>query len=637
MAVRGNLFQMILIGATSATLISCTGFETAPGPRSGAAAGANTASFSSQAVSGFPATLSGLGLSSSLTLGRTSTTFQPSFGVSLARPKYNPFGAIQTSFVDGAIDAYNLGIQTLKIWISPEIVDPSFYFLPAGDLAKYSDSNFSTALDFPAYKAVLAIPFKTVVFNADDQQAWGMAKTRITQTDRDRIYRRMFDFAVRLRKDFAGSGRTFIIQTKEGDWNVDPSGVLSWPPSDASHDPNAIGIANYIDYWSIRQQALADARARQPSDVQVYSLCEVVRVMPSIERDAPSLTRDVLPNVECDLVGYSAYESALISNETFERALSYIRSKARPSPTFGTNQVVVSEIGLPEQTAYGTPTYMRNLATLITSLVRRGMPYVLFWTMYDNECTRPECSVAVQGGITSNVAQADLMGYYIRKPDRSFGTVFSLMRNDLVDNSVAPQPAPTPPPSAPPVPTATPPPPSVPPAPTATPGPTATPWPATTPPPIATPVPTATPTPPPSAPPAPTATPFSHFYSNLYLWLFNRQPDASGFQYWLGKAAAGEVGCAQSAVYFLNTDEFHARSAALIDGLYIGTLYWALLNRDAGTNAVLYFQNAAAAGTMSRAALAASILRSAEFDSRCRDSYGFASGAGAMPELSAIP
>lgn len=356
-------------------------------------------------------------------LNANRSILPPQFGTAHASARYNPNGSVQTSFIDGAIDAYNLGFQTLKIWNGPEITKYSFYFLSAEEIAKYSD--FSSALNMASFQAVLSIPFKTVVFESDDVTAWTMANNALIQSDQDRIYKSVYDFTIRLRKDFKGSGRTFIIQNHEGDWHIDPTGKPN-----ASNNPNATGLENFKIYWTLRQRAVEDARAAQPSDVNVYHLCEVVRVVPSMQSNQPSLTRDVLPQVSCDLVGYSAYESSLVSNDLFEQALSYIKSKASVSPTFGTNQVAVSEIGLPEQNSSYNSTSKSNMATLITNLIQRPLPYVLFWNLYDNECNLPEC--ATGGGITSNVPLQNLNGYYVRKPDGSLGQIFSQIYSNLL-------------------------------------------------------------------------------------------------------------------------------------------------------------------------------------------------------------
>ncbi len=367
-------------------------------------------------------TMQALNLHSSIPLKREHS-LPPGFGTAHARPRYNPFGPIQTAFLDGAIDAYNLGFQTLKIWNGPELKDSSFYFLSAEE-REHSISTPKAALDIPVFQAVLSIPFKTIVFETDDVAIWNkMESVAMSQEDENRIYRNTYDFAAELLNRYKGKNRTFIIQNHEGDWHIVP--------------PAAAGLDNYKRYWSARQKAIEDARRDHPSDVKVYQLCEVVRVRPSLEQNQPSLARDVLPSVACDLVGYSAYESALDpkGRETLTAALNYLRSVARPSPTFGSNQVVISEIGIPELESYSA-TQQSLVASIIREQLSQGMPYVLFWTLYDNECTLPACKVS--DGVQSNVDLSHLRGFFVRRPDRQLGNVFQQILNPSAIPSSAP-------------------------------------------------------------------------------------------------------------------------------------------------------------------------------------------------------
>jgi len=353
--------------------------------------------------------------------------FPAQFGTALARPRYNPYGAIQTSFLDGAYDAFNTGFSTLKIWAGPEVwQDPSFYFF--SDSERNAMQTPVDVLNNATYQKVLSIPFKTVVFEVDTPLINSFATQRLTQSDLDKIYQDTYAFARALRSRFNGSGRTFIIQNHEGDWHIDSG--------DSDRNPTAIGLLNYADYWRVREDAIQKARADEPSNVQVYHLCEVARVRPSLLQDKPSLARDVLPKVACDLVGYSTYEVYQSGDATvriYDRVsegLNYIRTKALPSPVFGTHQAVVSEIGIAEQVPAYTSVWQGAIARGIVQLLRDStIPYVLFWTMYDNECTLSGCSV--NGGITTNVPRANLLGFWVRTPDGTFGNVFSRVQTYL--------------------------------------------------------------------------------------------------------------------------------------------------------------------------------------------------------------
>ncbi|MCB0351242.1 MAG: hypothetical protein KDD38_08670, partial [Bdellovibrionales bacterium] len=102
------------------------------------------------------------------------------FGTSHAAARYNPYGPVQTSFVDGAVDAYNLGFQNLKIWVGPEITQESFYYLSAKDRESYK--NFSSTLNMTPFKKVFALPFKTLILVADTHAYWQMTNNVLSKS-----------------------------------------------------------------------------------------------------------------------------------------------------------------------------------------------------------------------------------------------------------------------------------------------------------------------------------------------------------------------------------------------------------------------------------------------------------------------
>lgn len=121
----------------------------------------------------------------------------------------------------------------------------------------------------------------------------------------------------------------------------------------------------------------------------------------------------------------------------------------------------------------------------------------------------------------------------------------------------------------------------------------------------------------------------SLYVSNLYYGLLARHPDQSGFDFWTTNAVAGRVSCAQVAASFIMTPQFQARTG-VANEVHIHSLYFTLLGRRADDSGVAYFLKAIASGSMTRHDLARSILRSAEFDARCRSHYGFPGGAGTL-------
>lgn len=69
------------------------------------------------------------------------------------------------------------------------------------------------------------------------------------------------------------------------------------------------------------------------------------------------------------------------------------------------------------------------------------------------------------------------------------------------------------------------------------------------------------------------------FVTSLYSDCLGRNPDPSGFDYWCGKLASGEISGKQCAYGFFFSPEFTAKANSLSDTEYIGIFYNVFLNR----------------------------------------------------------
>ncbi len=358
-------------------------------------------------------------------------------GVAHQAPAYNPYGSIKQKFLAGAEDALALNFKTFKVYMGRAVkTTPQFYEIPAGEMADVN--SMVQAADSPSFKKLFSMGFKTffveaVAFDlknrqvmwypleasADHPTATNPANDAFTSFDLEREYKETFDLAKYFLQTYRGSGKTFVLQNHEGDHHT-----FDWSNQNTADPfkPNAMGLENLKKYWSVRQQAVNDAKAQFASDVKVYHMCEVVQVLRSSERGLDSLTRNVLPEVTCDLVGYSAHESAIADGtQSFESALAYIHSKARPSRDFGSNNVIISEIGtLENDSVYATRA--DQIAKIVSDKLKQGMPYVLYWTLYDNGCV---------SACAEPVKNEDVIGMWIRKPDGAFGEVYKKIINLL--------------------------------------------------------------------------------------------------------------------------------------------------------------------------------------------------------------
>jgi hypothetical protein len=362
------------------------------------------------------------------------------FGVAHMSPRYRPRGRLGPDvLVEGAEDAYRLGFRTIKVGMNSEVAstDWKYYALPAETLAPVKSMVDLAKLD--VYRRLFAIPFQTFLIAADavGDGNWNTLAAhpepgRPPEPDRpnspaarQQIYYQMYDLTKYLLTTYKGSGKVFVLQNHEADWHT-------LPTPDEKLDPSDIALMNMADYLSLRQQAVNKAR-REVGDagVYVYHLAEVCFVLKSMS-GRRTVANNVLPGVECDLVGYSAWETASRPGGEFLQAVAFLKTKARDSFAFGNDNVAITEVGVHEKTQ---PDFSPEFRAMLEG-VAIGMPWVIQWALYDNECFRMEDG--------KQVAQLDARedqcnGQWVRKPDGGFGRLFMAYRPYLVASPGAPE------------------------------------------------------------------------------------------------------------------------------------------------------------------------------------------------------
>lgn len=316
------------------------------------------------------------------------------FGAALQNSRYNGVGPAFRALPDGAREAHRLGLRTLKIAMAREARNiPGFYSLP--ELHNVSQArimevqSLTEMARLPVYDYVLSLPFDTLFIHTSEigehdpnSHFWNLNQKPLSAAALSGLYQEHYDFTRYLMEKFRGTGRKFVLQDHEADWHASV-----YDPATGTYSENTdIGHQNYRLYWSTRQKAVEDARRSLSSDVKVYQMCEVVRLRDSVLKNGKSLARDVLSTVTCDLVGYSAHDTAMIDDggATLKAAVEYIRARARPSPTFGTNQVIISEIAVPEALNGGSYLpLVPQVTRIMADYLKSGMPWVLSWQFYD--------------------------------------------------------------------------------------------------------------------------------------------------------------------------------------------------------------------------------------------------------------
>lgn len=321
----------------------------------------------------------------------------------------------ECSLVEGARRLAAQGSETIKI----ELYDAARYY-------KFGDCDWTgvpaatpavEVAQTPEYREVFELPFSSYVIMTYSSKGLDWWRSGVTARQCGEEAAEMEDLATEFLTTYRGTGKQFVIQNWEGDWAI----------RGASRDPNtlptATNIAGMTAWLNCRQDGIEAARNNVPSDVKVLHGCEVNLVRRAVvERLPGTLIDEVIPNTDCDLVSYSAWDTAgygqtgdwATGRNELVNALDYIASRA-PAPDAytraalgaGFRNVYVGEYGWPE---------MATSTTLSTNAIRIateasldwGARWSLFWQMYDNERRNPG---------TGHPRNEDMNGYWLFKPD----------------------------------------------------------------------------------------------------------------------------------------------------------------------------------------------------------------------------
>jgi len=236
----------------------------------------------------------------------------------------------------------------------------------------------------PDYKRVFDMDFKYVfawVHTLTDVK-W---KQRINNYEAQQLYDEMFEFASYLLKEYNNSGKTFMIGNWEGDWLLHPNYNRNMTPP-KNH------VDNMTKWFQIRQQAINDAKAQVAHEnVELYHYIEVNLVLKGMAGNT-CITRDILPNVDVDLISYSSYEAT--KNRTFEEkkstlieVMDYIENQLKPKENLPFNRrVFIGEYGYhANQTPKSQQKQYDETKEIMEISLELNLPFALHWQMFNNE------------------------------------------------------------------------------------------------------------------------------------------------------------------------------------------------------------------------------------------------------------
>jgi len=290
----------------------------------------------------------------------------------------------ECALVESAREVAALGSDTLKIALTPNYPD---------DYRLEKDACIDSVMDLvrhkPSYQQVMDMPFRNImlwVYPFSDSKS-AFSEGAIGEKEAKDIYKEIYDFTAYLLKRYSGSNKAFFIGNWEGDWHLQNEAF------DYDLDPDPEAITGAIQWFNLREKAVADARRDTPHEaVEVFYYIELNHVAKSLDDDKPSIVNRVLPHIRTDYVSWSSYDvtkpAALLGGEKGRKrvfqALDYIESHLPESEVPG-KRVFIGEYGF-ELLAFKTPEKQRQYtADIMKWSLEWGCPFILYWELYCNE------------------------------------------------------------------------------------------------------------------------------------------------------------------------------------------------------------------------------------------------------------
>jgi len=277
-----------------------------------------------------------------------------------------------------------LGSDTLKIALTPTY---------SKDYLIKRDPNIRSLMDLmrsqPAFERVMDMPFRNImlwVYPFSDSKT-AFATGVISEPEAARVYREIYELTAHLLKRYSGSGKTFYLGNWEGDWHM----LLE--KYDYNLDPTPEAIQGAIQWFNLREKAVADARRDTPhAGVKVYFYIELNHVRKAMDSDRPAIVNRVLPHIRADFVSWSSYDvtkpAALLGGEAGRalvfKALDYIEAHLPKSDISG-RRVFIGEYGFELASFKDADLQRQYTASIMKWALEWGCPFVLYWELYCNE------------------------------------------------------------------------------------------------------------------------------------------------------------------------------------------------------------------------------------------------------------
>ena len=308
--------------------------------------------------------------------------------------------------IEGAEKLLELGTRLGKFWFMPDGAAHDYPF--NSQWGQYKGFVELARSDY--FQQLFALPFATVILEAHSPLEHKWRQPGLTADFYEAVKQEFHDLAAHLYRTYRDRAMTFVLQHWEGDWMLRGAGE-KWNPPPQDWRERCQRMQRWL---RARQAGVAQARQElaQGARCIVAHAAEVNRVADAW-KDIPTMTRHVLPEVELDLVSYSAYDGLEGSPLHLWKCLEEIRQHARLGPLFGKDAIYIGEMGIPENDR--PPRIRERLDEWMGVLLAAQVRYVVHWELYCNEFAGQPASKP-----KTPVTDPKLVrGFWLVKPDGS--------------------------------------------------------------------------------------------------------------------------------------------------------------------------------------------------------------------------
>ena len=310
--------------------------------------------------------------------------------------------------LEGAKALQRFGFGVAKFWFNPRGLG-GYGFNSQWNLP--SDATLTDLAKHPYFVAAFDMPFTTFALEVmpvgkRPKPLWQEDDAFFAETEKQ-----MHDLARHLLETYRQRDVTFILQNWEGDWMLRDSQGNGYAKEVGPEAPQR--FAAMRRWLTARQTGVS--RARQEAGQTRAKVLHAVEVNKALEslKGAQTLTTDVLPNVDVDLISWSCYDG-MKHTVTAWHGVEIIRHFAKPRADGSKPPVFIGEIGNPENIGDKTESQIREWwDTRLAVFLALDVPWIIHWELYCNEPKEGKRHIG-----RPRTAE-ELRGFWLLRPDGS--------------------------------------------------------------------------------------------------------------------------------------------------------------------------------------------------------------------------